>query len=38
MLNNKETGLLSNQGEKSTDLFFHSGSCKKKVLEYCTPK
>ena len=42
------TGLLSNQGEKSINLYsimvplrktvFHNGSFKKKVLKYGTPK
>ena len=31
-------GLLSNQGEKSINFFFHKGSFKKKVLKYGTPK
>ena len=32
------TGLLSNQGEKSINFYFHKGSFKKKVLKYGTPK
>ena len=31
-------GFLSNQGEKSINFVFHSGSFKKKVLKYGTPK
>ena len=34
----RETGLLSNQGEKSIHFYFINGSCKKKVLKYGTPK
>ena len=34
----KETGLLSNQGEKSINFYFIRVPLRKKVLKYGTPK